>query len=40
MAQKKVIVLKRYETINAESIISHLRLVRRQHGTKGTIYII
>ncbi len=23
-----------------ESIISHLRLVRRQHGTKGTIYII
>ena len=33
-------VSEQYETINAQSIINHLRLVRKQHGDKGTIFFI
>ena len=29
-----------YPTINAEAISEHLRLVRKQHGPSGTVYLI
>ena len=33
-------VSARYDTINSESIVQHLRLIRDSHGEKGTIYFI
>lgn len=33
-------ITARYDTINAESIIQHLQLLRNTHGEKGTIYFI
>ena len=33
-------VSARYDTINAESIIQHLQILRDAHGEKGTIYFI
>lgn len=33
-------VAAQYETINAESIVNHLNLLRNQHGSNGTIHLI
>jgi transposase len=33
-------IIDKYETINAESIIKHLCLLREKNGPKGTIYLI
>jgi DDE superfamily endonuclease len=33
-------IIANYETISSESIIKHLRLLRKRNGSKGTIYLI
>jgi len=33
-------VAAEYETINAQSIVNHLRLIREKHGSSGKIYLI
>ena len=33
-------IIDKYDTINAESIIKHLHLLREKNGSKGTIYLI
>lgn len=33
-------VAAQYETINADSIVDHLHLIRKKHGSKGTIHLI
>ena len=33
-------ITNRYDTINSDSIINHLQLLRERHGPKGTIYFV